>query len=100
MNKQKEVKMEQPKSENINKGNGIVQDYKNKIRNSEEDLERLSQNAGEKVGAMASDFANATTGYIKTGRQFVQENPATSVAIAAATGLILGGLLTASLRRK
>ena len=92
--------MEQSKNEILNKANGLAQDFKNKMNSGEKSMEKLSLEAGEKVGAMASDFANTTADYMKTSREYVQKNPSTGVAIAAAAGLVVGSLLTIALRKK
>lgn len=60
----------------------------------------MSYDAGKKIGAMASDFTNKTSDYVKTSRDYVKENPATGVAIAAAAGVVAGSLLTMALRRR
>jgi ElaB/YqjD/DUF883 family membrane-anchored ribosome-binding protein len=87
-------------SETMNKANGLANDFKNKIQNTEDQLERISHNVGEKLGAKASQIANTTNDYVKTGREYVQENPMKGIAIAAATGLVIGSILTMAMRRR
>lgn len=77
-----------------NKANGSATDFKSKVMNGEHQLEKMAKGAGERVGAMASDFANTTADSMKLGREYVKENPVKGVAIAAATGLVVGSLLT------
>ena len=40
------------------------------------------------------------SGYVTTGREYLEENPTKSVAIAAAAGLVAGCLLTWAVRRR
>lgn len=60
----------------------------------------MSYDAGKKIGAMASDFTNKTSDYVKTSRDYVKENPTAGVAIAAAAGVVAGSLLTMALRSR
>lgn len=85
-------------SEIANKANGATTDFKNKILNSEHQLEKLAHSAGEKAGAMVSSFSKSTSESIQSGREYVKENPAKSIAIAAAAGLVTGSLLTLLMR--
>ncbi len=91
-------------TETLNKVNGVA----GKVDNQ---LSKFSNDAGKKIGTMASDFADSASSYvadfadtasnrIAMGRNYVKENPATGIAIAAATGLVVGSLLTIALRRK
>ncbi len=74
--------------------NGVASEFKNKIHSSEQQLEKMVHNVGEKIGTMASDFTNTTADSMKQGRDYVQENPVKGIAIAAAAGLVAGSLLT------
>jgi ElaB/YqjD/DUF883 family membrane-anchored ribosome-binding protein len=87
-------------AETTSKASGENSEFKNKILNSEHQLEKLAQNAGERVGAMASDFANTTADKMKSSREYVKENPVKCVAIATATGLVVGSLLTIVMRSR
>lgn len=62
-------------------------------------LEQLAKDAGKKVGDMGSEIAAKASTYVKTGREYVAENPVKGVAIAAAAGAVVGSLLTLGLRR-
>lgn len=64
------------------------------------EMNSAAQNAGEKVGRMATDLSRSAEQYLKSSRHYVAQNPATGVAIAAATGAIIGSLVTAAMRRK
>lgn len=77
-----------------NKANGATSEFKNRIVNGEHQLEKFAQGAGERAGAMASDFANTAADSMKSSRDYVKENPIRGVAIAAAAGLVTGSLLT------
>lgn len=87
-------------SENLNQTEPSNFDVKNKSIPQEGHLEKLSHDAGKKMGAMTSDFTNKASDYVKTGRDYVKEHPTTGVAIAAAAGLVAGSLLTIALKRK
>lgn len=80
------------------KSNGLMSDYKNKSSGRDQQVEKMAQTAGEQVGAMAADFAHSTSETMKVSRDYVKENPVKGVALAAATGLVVGSLLTIALR--
>jgi len=87
-------------NETINKASNGLSDYKSRSSNSEAQLDHMVQSAGEKVGAMASQVSERTTDYIKTSREYVLANPVKGVAIAAATGIVAGGLLSLFSRQR
>lgn len=66
---------------------------------AEDQLTRLSNQAGKKVGEYASDFASVANEKMQIGREYVKENPAKGIAIAAATGIVIGSLMTMAFRR-
>ncbi|MGZ3690047.1 MAG: glycine zipper domain-containing protein [Pseudobdellovibrio sp.] len=82
------------------KANGATQDFKNKVQGAESALDRISHDAGEKIGSMASQFSDSASEYVQTGRRYVKENPLQSLAIAAAVGAAVGGLVSISMRRR
>jgi ElaB/YqjD/DUF883 family membrane-anchored ribosome-binding protein len=84
----------------LNKVNGVENDLKNKMVSTGKQLEKISHSAGETIGEAASNFANTTSEYVKSGRQYVVGNPVKGVAFAAAAGLIAGTLFTLALRRR
>ncbi|MFZ4403654.1 MAG: hypothetical protein ACOYOK_06075 [Pseudobdellovibrionaceae bacterium] len=92
--------MANPINETINRVNGGISDFKNKAMKSEDQLEKFSHNTGEKIGAMATEFADSATEYVKTGRSYVKLHPVQGIALAAAVGLVTGSLVTLLLRRK
>ena len=77
-----------------NKANGIANRVSAEAENFGSSMEKVSHNVGTKLGAVAGDVSERAADYIKTTRGYVKENPIQSVAIAAATGLVLGSLLT------
>jgi ElaB/YqjD/DUF883 family membrane-anchored ribosome-binding protein len=94
-------------TEKTTKTNGTAFDFHNKAQGGENHLEQLAHEAGEKIGsvvsniaASASDYANHASGYVKSGRTYVQNNPATGIVLAALTGVVLGGLLAMTLGRR
>ncbi len=80
--------------------NEATSEFKNKNLNGEHSLEKIAQNASDRVGAMASNFANMTAESMKSSRDYVKENPITCIAIAATTGLVAGSLLTMIMRNR
>lgn len=63
-------------------------------------IDRMSRDAGAKVGEFASDFADSASGYIENSRHYVQGNPGKSVAIAVASGVLTGALITLAMCRR
>jgi ElaB/YqjD/DUF883 family membrane-anchored ribosome-binding protein len=83
-------------NENMNKLNGAMSGFV-KVEN---EISKMANDTGKKIGAMASDFAQSANQRIESGREYVEENPLKGVAIAAAAGAIVGSLLTIALRKK
>ena len=83
-------------NDTMNKAN----DFKSRASNPEVHLDHMVQSAGEKVGAMASQVSDKTTDYIKSSREYVLANPVKGVAIAAATGIVAGSLLSLLFRSR
>ncbi len=93
--------MANPTSDSFNKINGAAQDFKNRAQQSAEGaLDRFSHEAGERIGAVASQLSSSATEYVEEGRKFVKDNPEKGIAIAAGVGAVLGTLLTLAFRRK
>ena len=92
--------MDNLKTEALGNGNGSAHNYKAKGQKLEQGLESFTHNAGEKIGTMASDLASSTTDYIKSGRDYVQDNPVKGVAVAAAAGVVAGFLMSFAMRRR
>lgn len=99
-NKKEEFNMANATNEVMNRAEGASHEFKKVIGGTENNLEKISHDAGKKVGAMASDFVASTSEYARTGRDYVKENPAKGVALAAAVGVVAGSLLTIALRRR
>lgn len=72
----------------------------NKADGLDSPLEKLSTEAGKKIGELASGFSHSASEYIQTGKSFVRANPAKSIAIAASAGIVAGSVLTMILNRK
>lgn len=87
-------------TETANKVNTSTQDIKGKIQGAENYLERASHNLGQKTGEMATSLAETASEYVQTSREYVKENPLKSVGIAAAAGMVAGGLLTLALSKR
>lgn len=87
-------------NENLNTKSEASRIFKNPPAFSDMSLENRAHQVGEKLGNAVSNFANTSTNYLKSGRAYVADNPSKGVAIAAATGLVVGSLLTIALRRR
>lgn len=88
-------------NETQNKSNIPATDFKNRlVDGAEKGLEKMARDVGHNVGAMAMDLEKTASQYVQTSREYVQENPAKSVAIAAAAGMVAGGLLTLAMTRR
>lgn len=87
-------------TDTFNKVDKSAHTMKDKVAGAEDQLTQMTYDAGKKVGAYASDFANVTMDYAKTGRDYVKENPGKGIAVAAFAGLLTGSLLTLALRRR
>lgn len=70
-----------------------VKDLKKKVLDAEYKWEQMAYKTGQNVGTMS-------TNYTKTGRKYVVENPIKGIAIAAATGAIIGRLITCGMSRR
>lgn len=81
-----------------NKFNNAEKTLRDEARNLGGSIEEASHAMGERAGALASQMASSVNEYVKTGREYVQENPAKGIAIAAAAGLVTGSLLTMAFR--
>jgi ElaB/YqjD/DUF883 family membrane-anchored ribosome-binding protein len=62
-------------------------------------LEQTSRNIGERAGEAVSSLADSMQHYYQDGREYVKANPVKGVAIAAAAGIVTGGLISIALRR-
>ena len=83
----------------ITKANAASQDFKNKLDGTDALLDKSWQDASKTIGTLAKDFANSTSEYVKTSRDYVKENPAKGVAMGAAVGLVCGYFLTWVMRK-
>lgn len=87
-------------SDSFNAKADSSRNFKNQPSFSEMSLEGKAHQVGEKLGSAVSNFANTSSNYLKSGQSYVSHNPSKGVAIAAATGLVLGSLLTVIMRRR
>ncbi len=79
--------------------NGLASDFSHKIENSNNQLEKMAYDSGEKIGAAASNFATIAMDSVASSRDYVKENPYKGVAIAMATGMVVGSFLSSYRRR-
>lgn len=87
-------------STTMNKATTELKSFADKVPPVSNSLEKISHSAGETIGEFTANIASATQDYANAGRDYVRKNPVKGAAIAAASGLVLGGLLTMALRRK
>lgn len=91
-------------NEAINKANGAAKDLtaaaKDVYNTSSHSLEKMSQDLGERAGSTVARFSESANEYYQTGREYVKENPVKGIAIAAAAGIVVGSLLSMSMRRR
>jgi ElaB/YqjD/DUF883 family membrane-anchored ribosome-binding protein len=80
--------------------NGVGSQYNGKFQSPDSHLENITRDMGEKIGSMASSFADKANRYAVTGKSYIRENPVRSVAIACAAGVVTGGLLSLAMRRR
>ena len=71
-----------------------------KLNNLGSSLEKISLAAGTQVGTVVSQTSQKAASYVNRTKSYVEANPLRSVAIAAATGLAIGGLLALATRKK
>lgn len=71
------------------------------------ELNKLSEDAGKRVGEVAAQVKSVADDYMASGRQYVERgqeyvktNPERSIAMALGIGAILGGLIIFALRKK
>lgn len=83
----------------VGKASDVANDFLGKMGTSSNQLEKIAHNAGEKAGELTADFASTARKSIASSREYVQANPIRGVAIAAATGVVVGSLLTMIMRR-
>lgn len=82
------------------KSNGLSNPVLDKPEFSSHPMEKMSYNIGQSVGTAVHQASEKTEQYLKSTRDYVEENPLRSVAYATLTGVALGSLLTLAIRRK
>ncbi len=75
-------------------------DLKKVFVNAENQMEKYSKEAGEKAGQVATELKESAVKAVENGREYLKENPATSILFATIVGIITGTVLTLTLRRK
>lgn len=80
--------------------NGPGHSIQHAVETAAERLEKFSHDAGKKVGSLASAVSEETSEYVEASRGYIRKNPLRATAIATATGLAAGFLLTILARRK
>lgn len=87
-------------AETLSRANGTAHDSKNQIYKGDNNLEKMAHDAGERVGVMATNVADTAKEYTRAGREYINDNPGKSIAIATAVGMVAGSIFTLSMRRK
>jgi ElaB/YqjD/DUF883 family membrane-anchored ribosome-binding protein len=75
-------------------------EFKKGLPDFDHDLERVTRESGKKIGEFASNAADSAMKQARSGRDYIARNPITGVAIATASGLVAGSLLTMVMRRR
>ncbi len=78
-----------------------IQDTTKKMTDSSRDfssksgnLTEVTQGLGKQVGSAVSQFSDSASDIYSKGYDYVKANPLKGVAIAAATGLVVGSILS------
>jgi ElaB/YqjD/DUF883 family membrane-anchored ribosome-binding protein len=87
-------------NDTVNKVNGAAKDFKNKSQGLMSTLEDFSHDTGERLGEFASRVSDSASEYVKTSRTYIKENPIKGVAVAAAAGIAVGGLIALAMRKR
>jgi ElaB/YqjD/DUF883 family membrane-anchored ribosome-binding protein len=82
-----------------NKGMNMPSATSDKAAGIGSSIEKFTHDVGSKIGGLAHDVSDKADDYVVTTRQYVKEHPIQSVAIAAATGVALGSLITLMTRK-
>ena len=91
--------MANPSTDISVKPNGAVRDFR-KTGGASESLESMSHDLGERAGSLVRNVSHSVSEYSRASRDYVKENPAKGIAIAAVTGAVLGSIFTLSMRRR
>ncbi len=92
--------MESMQNQNLSSSNTMSSDSKNKMNSAPSKMVSVAHRIEDKISDQASHLVEKAQGYLSESRHYVQENPVKSVAIAAASGLALGGLISLFVRSK
>lgn len=90
----RDSEMSSPKTANTNP------EIRERVLSAEKSFDRISHEAGQKIGGMAVDVGEATREYVEAGKTYVKEHPVKSVAYAVAAGAVAGTLVTLFANRK
>ena len=88
------------RTENSKTANGADHQFINSPQVSMGDVEKLTHDVGERLGAIGSKISDSSAEYLKSGRDYVKENPVKGLAYAASAGAIFGAIMTLLMRRK
>ena len=86
--------MESMTNELVKKADRSCHDFKGTVKYAGNKVEKIWRG----TGAVISKLADATSKSMGTSRKYLIENPAKGVALAAATGVVVGGLLILAAR--
>jgi ElaB/YqjD/DUF883 family membrane-anchored ribosome-binding protein len=92
--------MDKVTNDNSSRPNLSLNEFKNKVSSTENDMKRMIYEGSDKFEKTATDMAHKATDSLNKSYEFVQINPVRSVLYAAATGMVVGGLLTALFRSR
>ncbi len=89
--------------ENLNKMNGkkSLNDLKNKVANTDmNDIKSMASDVRESAEDFASDAQRQVKEYAQTAYSYARNNPGTVALAVAGIGLVIGGLIFGSRRRR
>lgn len=92
--------MENMTNDISSKGTSSTSETKNKRLNGEHPLGSMVHSASEKVSSATSEISNKAQTYMKSGRDYIKENPIFSVTVATVSGLIVGRIYKMIMRRR
>jgi ElaB/YqjD/DUF883 family membrane-anchored ribosome-binding protein len=74
--------------------------FKGRFKRVEDRLDRISHDAGERVGERAAEVVDSFSEYAESGRKYMKKNPRQSMMIAAAVGLGIGWTMLRARKRR
>ena len=84
-----------PSQDTTKRMNDTARDFSAKSSSlSPSNLTEVTQGLGKQVGSAVSQFSDSASDIYAKGCDYVKANPVKGVAIAAATGLVVGSIIS------